>query len=213
MDGTALQLLVNRGYAICGGKIGLPFAQYRPLDVMNPLANLLGTVPASFNATDMTYKKPNSYGKPVWYALVDAATTLNGDYFIGNGYTFFIASLQPLLPIQAVNCDHVVTIYRPQQQTGVGALGYGGNTRENQTAIAANYPAAIIINTKAETGIVKLPGDVRAAWWNLYIPALPGGVLIKNYDVVIDENGNRYAISAAELTEMGWRCTMSEAET
>jgi hypothetical protein len=106
-----------------------------------------------------------------------------------------------------------VTVFRPQQQAGVGAVGYGGNTAQNQTAIATGFPASVLINAKADNSSVKLPGDTRQAWWNLLLPPIPGNIIIQDADVVTDEIGNRYVVSAAELTDMGWRITMAESET
>lgn len=215
MDGTKLQGKVYYGYAKSAKRIGLPFSQYRPATAMNPVSGpmLVGTILASFNAQDMKYSKPNTYGKAVWYCLADGRLMAVGDYFVGAPGTFFIASMQPLLPIQAVECNRVVTVYRPQQQAGVGAVGYGGNTQINQTAIITAFPASILINSKADKGPVNLPGDTRSAWWNLLLPPIPSTVVIEDADIVIDDLGNRYTVSAAELTDMGWRITMAESET
>jgi hypothetical protein len=215
VDGTKLQGKVYYGYAQSAKRIGLPFSQYRPTSAVSPIGSgsLVGTILASFNAQDMKYSKPNSYGKPVWYCLADGRVMAVGDYFVGAPGTFFIASMQPLLPIQAIECNRTVTVFRPQQQAGVGAVGYGGNTAQNQTAIATGFPASVLINAKADNSSVKLPGDTRQAWWNLLLPPIPGNIIIQDADVVTDEIGNRYVVSAAELTDMGWRITMAESET
>lgn len=216
MDGTKLQGKVYYGYAQSAKRIGLPFNQYRPaVATTSPIAPtyLLQSILASFNAQDMKYSKPNTYGKPVWYCLVDGRQTAVGDYLVGAPGTFFIASMQPLLPIQAVECNRTVTVFRPQQQPTVGAGSYGGNTAQNQTVIAKGFPASILINAKADKGSVNLPGDTRQAWWNLLLPPIPGDVIIQDADIVEDDIGNRYVVSAAELTDMGWRITMAESET
>jgi len=215
VDGTKLQGKVYYGYAQSAKRIGLPFRQYRPASATNPISSgtLVGTILASFNAQDMKYSKPNSYGKAVWYCLADGRVMAVGDYFVGAPGTFFIASMQPLLPIQAIECNRTVTVFRPQQQAGVGAVGYGGNTAQNQTAIVTGFPASVLINAKADNSSVKLPGDTRQAWWSLLLPPIPGNVIIQDADVVTDEIGNRYVVSAAELTDMGWRITMAESET
>lgn len=213
MDGTRLQSLVYYGYYQAALRIGLPFQQYRPTNAAAPLGTAFATLVASFNAKDMKYGKPSAYGSPLWYCLADGRVMQVGDYLIGAPGTFFIASMQPILPIQAVECNRVVTVYRPQQQTAVGAAPYGGNTADNQTAIATGFPASILINAKADKGVVSLPGDARSAWWNMLLPIIPGGVTIEDADVVIDDLENRYVISAAELTDMGWRITMAESET
>lgn len=215
MDGVTLQQRVYYGYAQAAQRLGLPFSQYRPLTASNAIAapNLLQTLQASFNAQDFKYGKPNGYGKPAWYCLADGRVLAVGDYLTGNGSTHFIAAMQPLLPILAVECNRVVTVYRPQQQPGVGAVGYGGNTAANETAIITAFPASVLQGTKGENGDVKLPGDVRNAWWSILLPNIPGAVYLRSDDVIVDEFARRYTVSSAEQTDLGWRLTALESET
>lgn len=215
MDGTVLQQRVYYGYAKAAAVVGLSFAQYRPASAVNALldTNLQATIKASFNAQDMKYSKPNPYGKATWYCLADGRLLQVGDYLTGNGSTYFIAAMQPLLPILAVECNRTVTVYRPQQQAGVGALGYGGNTESNQVAIVTAFPASVLIASRAETNAVKLPGDGRGMAQVMLLPPIPGAVQIKNNDIVIDDLANRYIVFGAELTDLGWRCTVMESET
>lgn len=214
MDGATLQQRVYYGYAQAATRIGLAFSQYRPTTPTDALAqrNLLRTMPASFNAQDMAYGKPNGYNKPTWYCLADGRLLAVGDYLSGNGSTYFIAAMQPLLPILAVECNRTVTVYRPQQQTGVGVAGYGGNTADTQVAIVTGYPASLLLGAKAETGAAKLPGDGRSVAQSLLLPPI-AGVQIENNDIVVDDMANRYIVFAAELTDLGWRCTVMESES
>ena len=209
-----MQAKVYRGYAIAAAKIGLTFSQYRPLGTTAAIAsgNLLRTLPASFNAEDMKYGRPNKYGKPTWYCLADGTLLQPGDYMVGAG-TYFIAAMQPLLPILAVECNRTVSLYRPQQQAGVGAVGYGGNTAANQTPLVQDWPASLLQAAKAASNPINLPGDAKQASWALLMPAIPGGVVIKNDDVVTDDLGSRYLVYSAELTDLGWRMQLTESET
>src|SRR5690348_16724962 len=215
MDGATIQAKQYRGYAIAAAKIGLPFQQHRALRASDPISpeTLLGTLQASFNAEDMLYGKPNKYGKPTWFCIADGTQLAVGDYLQADSGTFFIAAMQPLLPILAVECNRTVTVYRPQQQTGVGAVGYGGNTASNQTAIASNWPASLLQAAKAANNPIGLPGDGKQASWALLMPAIPGGVVIKNNDIVTDDLGSRYLVYSAELTDLGWRMQLTESET
>lgn len=215
MDGTRLQAKIYAGYAKAAAKIGLSFSQYRPTAGTEATAagNLVGTLLASFNAQDFAYQKPNKYGNAVWYCLADGTQLAPGDYLTGNGSTYFIAAMQPLLPILAVECNRVLTLYRPQQQTGVGAVGYGGNTEENQTAIASGFPASVLQGSKGQRGEVNLPGDVRSPWWVMLLPNLPGNAYLRTNDIAIDDFGRRYTFSSVEQTDLGWRITAIETET
>lgn len=215
MDGLKLQGKVYYGYAQSAKRIGLEFQQYRPVDALAPIegGSLIGSLLASFNAQDMKYGKANAYGKPVWFCLADGRVMQVGDYLIRGASAFFIAAMQPLLPILAVECNRVLSFFRPQQQAGVGAAGYGGNTMENQVAIGSGLPASVLQGTKGERNEVGMPGDVKVPWWAILIPSLPGNVQLRTDDVVIDENGRRYVLASCEQTDLGWRLTAAEAGT
>jgi hypothetical protein len=214
MDGAKIQDRVYRGYAKAASKIGLAHALYRPVGAAAALAtgNLITTLPASFNAEDMKYGKPNKYGKPLWYAIVDGAQTQVGDYLVGPSGTFFIAAQQALLPILAVQCSNTIDVLRPQQQTGVGAVGYGGDTDDNETPLLTGWPASVLQGTKGEKSETHLPGDTRTPWWAVLLPAL-GGVTIKTNDLITDDLGRRLIVSSAELSDLGWRLTAMQAMT
>lgn len=214
MDGAKIQARVYRGYAKAADKIGLPHQVYRAAGGDDPLAagNLVATLRASLNAEDMKYGRPNKYGKPTWFAIFDGAQTQVGDYLKGPSGTFFIAAQQALLPILAVECNRTINILRPQQQTGVGAVGYGGDTDDNETLLMQAWPASVLQGSKGEKNETNLPGDVRSPWWAVLLPALPG-VLLRTADIITDDLGRRLLVSSAELTDMGWRITAMQALT
>jgi hypothetical protein len=171
--------------------------------------NLLFSLPVSLNAEDMKYGKPNKYGKPTWYALVDGTDLEVGDYFVGPGGVFFIAALQSLLPILVVECNRTVSIFRPQEQAGLGLGAYGGNTAATETLLFAGRPCSILQGTKGEKTESNLPGDVRAPWWNILMPY--AGVNLTTDDVIVDDLGLRYVLSSVELSDLGFRITAMTA--
>ena len=162
----------------------------------------------SLNAEDMKYSKPNKYGKATWYALFDATSAQVGDYFSGDGGTFFIAAMQLLLPILVVECNRVITVWRPQIETGADGE-YGGNTVANETALMTGWPCSILQGTKGEKNESNLPGDTRSPWWTILLPY--GGVQILPNDIITDDLGIRYVVSSPELTDLGWRITAMTA--
>lgn len=213
MDATKLQSKVWSGYAKAAKRIGPVYQLFRPSSATNPFQyGPLGSLNASFNAEDMTYGRPNKYGKPTWFCLVDGSQVQVGDYLTNATQTFFIAAMQPILPILAVDCNRTVNVLRPQQQTGVGAVGYGGDTDANETPLMTGWAASVLQGTKGEKNEVNLPGDVRNPWWQILMPAFPS-VTIRTSDIVTDEIGRRYIVSSAELTDLGWRMTVQQAQT
>lgn len=214
MDGATLNNKVMAGYTKAAQKIGTTYQHYRPSSASNPIAsgNRLADMLVSLNADDPRYAKPNVYGKATWYAVADASLLRVGDYLVGVEGTQFVAALQQLLPIFVVDCNRTISVYRPQQQSGVGALGYGGDTAATETAIMTAWPASVLQGTKGEKGGVNLPGDTRDPWWAILLPAW-SGVVLRSADIITDDLSRRYVISSAELTDLGWRLTAIQVQT
>jgi hypothetical protein len=230
MDAAQIQAKIWYGYAKSAGFIGSTYKFYRPGTPPPPVdqtswdasgsnwdaggnwdqpGNFLFALPVSLNAEDMTYKKPRGYAKATWYALVDGTNLQVGDYFIGPMGTFFIAAMQSLLPILAVQCNRVVSVFRPQIVTGVGAQGYGGNTTANETPVIQGRPCSILQGTKGEKAEGNLPGDTRAPWWVILMPYAGADILMD--DIITDDLGRRYVVSSAELSALGYRITAMSA--
>lgn len=215
MDGPTLQGKIYQGYAKAAIRLGLPFAQYRPTQAVLPLSQppLNPALLASFNAKDMKYGKAQDYAKATWYCLADGTQLQAGDYLVGAQRTFFIAAMQPLLPILAVDCNRTINVTRPQLQTQVGGVtNYEGTTAANETPLMTGWPASILQGTKGERGETTLPGDVRNAWWIILFPSIEG-VTLRSGDIITDDIVRRYIISSAELTELGWRLTAQQGQT
>ncbi|WP_020472370.1 hypothetical protein [Zavarzinella formosa] len=203
-----IQSKVWRGYAQAARRLGTMFDIRRPDDTGFPGSVLFSRF-VSLNAEDMKYGKPNKYGKPTWYALVDGNGLLAGDYLVGPQGTFFIAALQPLLPILVVECNRTVTLSRVQTDNTVGAQGYSGMTSENETPFASGVPCSILQGTKGEKNDAGLPADTRLPWWTILMPASAGPVVYG--DLIADDLGRRYVVSSPELTDLGYRITASMA--
>lgn len=205
---ASIQAHVWYGNSKAATKIGAAYQFYRPNGSFPGPEILL--LPVSLNAEDMKYGKPNKYGKATWYALVDGTSLAVGDYFIGPQGTFFIAAMQPLLPILVVECNRVISIARPQAQTGKGAQSYSGMTAANETPYASSVPCSILQGTKGEKNETALPSDTRSPWWTILFPASVG--VVKYGDLIIDDLGQRYIVSSNEQSEYGWRCNCAMAE-
>ncbi len=214
MDASKLQQKIYGGYSKAAQRIGNTFAVYRPDSASSPIAaeRLVASLPASFNAEDMKYGKPNKYGKPTWYCLIDGRQTRVGDYLVCGTETYFVAAQQLALPILVVECNRVADVLRPKQQAGVGALSYSGGAVAEETSLMEQWPCSILQGTKGEKTEAKLPGDIRSPWWTILLPAWPG-VVLRSTDVIADDLNRRYVISSAELTDLGWRLTAMQAQT
>lgn len=201
---ASIQAHIWHGDGKAAQKLGASYQFYRPSAGHYP-GTATSILPVSLNAEDMKYGKPNKYGKATWYALVDGTSLAVGDYFIGPQGTFFIAAMQPLLPILVVECNRTITISRPAAQSGKGAQPYSGMTEANEEPIATGVPCSILQGTKGEKNATDLPGDVRSPWWTILFPASVGRVMLA--DLIIDDLGQRYVVSSSEITDLGYRIT------
>ena len=202
--------LFTIGPRIAGSVLGSPYQQYRPATANNPIAsgNLLGTIPAWITADeDGRGRKPNNYGKPVWYGMFDPTTTAVGDFLTGPLGTFFIAGLDVPMPLQLVQCNRTVSIANPANLASYGPQStYGADQRATEIIVATAWPASVLQGTKAHAGDTRLPGDTEMAWASVLLPMIPG-LSIRNDMILTDDLGQRRIVSSAEQTTLGWRLT------
>lgn len=201
---ATIQARIWRGYAKAAQRIGVPYQFHRPDNGAFPGAALF-TRPVSLNAEDMKYGRPSKHGKAGWYALADGTGLQPGDYLVGPQGVFFLAALQPLLPILAVECNRTVTLSRPPEPAGIGAQDYSGMTPDNAVPFASGVPCSILQGAKGEKNEVDLPADTRLPWWAILMPAAVG--TLGYGDLIGDDLGRHYIVSSAELTELGYRIT------
>lgn len=207
MDGPTLQQKIWRSYALSALRAGLSYNLFRATGPMNPMTGTpLATLPAAFGPTDYAFGAPQSYGRATWQCLIDGAQTLVGDMLVGPK-TWFIVAQQALLPILVVEAPRTIQLRRPFRESGVGyQSAYGGSTPATETVVMAGWPASILIGGRGESGLAKLPDDLKASGWDILMPSWPGLALATS-DIVEDDLGRRFGIEAAELTPLGWRLT------
>lgn len=214
MDGTRIQALVNRGYSLSAQRVGLPHQQFRPSGPGNPLAaaNLIQTLPAAFSVDDYKFRRPSDYGKPEREALVDGSQLLVGDYLVGPSGTYFVAGLDALVPIVAVECSRTLTVTRPTFTRTLGRVrGIDGDTVATEAVLMSSWPASVVQGTKGEKSDSGVPDASRLPWWQILMPAI-ADVAFETDDILTDEVGHRYQVSSAELSSKGWRITAQLSE-
>lgn len=209
MDGPAIARKVWRGYGIAGKKTGFPHDFYRPASCdADPIVpdNKFLTQPVSFYMEE-GFLQPQKYGINVWRIFLDGTLVQVGDYLVDQdgGGTYFLISLQPDLPIQVTECNCRVSIYRSACAGTVGATGYQATTAATQSLIVNNFPASQLKEAKGSYHSPLLPNDVQEATFTFFLPILPGGEYIFARDVLVNDHGERFAVSSNELTALGWR--------
>lgn len=158
MTPILLQDRLQRGLGVAARRIGSIHEVMRPQGVGPPLAraNRVLRLHASFNAEDPAYRKPQRYGQALWWGVFDSAATRSGDYLVGPDATYFVASQQPLLPIQCVQTNRVVTVWRPLGAGGAGASGYGGVRELAGERLIERWPASILVRGGGGTGRCRI---------------------------------------------------------
>jgi hypothetical protein len=220
MNAALLQQKLYGAYAMAARHLGAPCTLYRPDGAGDPIVpgNALASLPASFNAEDMGYAKPRGYGEALWYCLADGTQLLAGDYLAGVAGTFFIAALQPLLPILAVQCNRRVRIGRMSSESGAGYQGYAAVVQSAETdalgtgggegSFASGWPASILIGGGADRASL-LPSGVRESGVTILLPASVPLEIVES-DVIQDDLGRDFAIYNAEQSPLGWRLFATE---
>ncbi len=205
MDGALLDRRIYAGRAHAARRLGYECVLYRPQE--STWANELGSLYCAFS-TEGAYKKPALYGKALWYGDLDGRLTKPGDYLVrlSDQSTWFIAAQAPTLPIIMIAAPRTLTLARQSPVAGVGAVAYSGVIAP--TVLVTAWPASILFSGGGGAA-AGLPGDVSEAAWRILWPVtfpLP----IEATDLLTDDLGRRFEVSAAELTDLGWRLAANE---
>lgn len=219
---------MNKGGAI----VGHPYAVYRPTgtDLRDMSGMLRGSVKANMSK-DYNYNHAPAWDDLLWATIVDPTTLSIGDILVGP-LTYYVASMDPFLPLSCVRCNGLVDLLRVNSQladkAGVPGMGdalpsqpgsdgvYFGSTTEpisagqpgaGEVTLGFSVPACLVANAGRATGSGQLPDDAPGpARWRIYVPAsVFGQGSIVDRDVVRDAEGHRYYVSSAQWSEMGYR--------
>lgn len=205
MDGVTINAKIYAGRAQAALRLGLDYLQYRPVSATNPLSAPLRTIKAAFNAGDSNYRAPNLQGDAIWYGDFDGRLTQIGDYLVrvSDGQTYYIAGQQQTLPIVCIDCNRTISLVRIPAAS-VGAVGYSGESAGAQVAALSGWPCSILFGGRSESTGTNLPSTNKNAGWRLLLPpSVP--VLINASDILIDDLNRRFAVQAAEQSDLGWR--------
>lgn len=225
VDAIRIQSHIYKGYGKAAERLGLPFSIKRPTSTTDPLENEVGVVKVSLNAEDFRYGKPNKYGKPTWYAVMDGTTSRVGDYLVGADLAgrpqiFFIATQQPLLPILVVECNGSIRISRTTASVGeVGPTSYSGVCDDSGDAEdvigkadGEGWPASLIFGTGRLKNDSAMPaGTFEQLVWQIRLPAsIPDDIVITPGDILTDDLNRKFVTNGAEKTALGWRVNATE---
>ena len=120
--------------------------------------------------------------------MLDGNQVNVGDYVVGQFGTYFIVSKQRDVPIESVNCNRVVSL-----------------TQGGTSPVAVGWPASVLLESpRGNEKIEDIPGGASTPHFWVLLPAI-SGVTIDVADLLTDDMLRAYFITAAELTDLGWR--------
>ena len=150
----------------------------------------------------------------MFHALLDGSQVCIGDYLIpssGPGGPFFIAAMQPNVPILAVQCNRTLSAFNPGPVLNIGANAYAGTTQANEAAIMAAWPASALLGARGVRD-QTLPSDAGYGSWRILMPYWEG-VRIRPGTILVDDLTNRMVVQSAELQDLGWRIDATQMVT
>lgn len=227
--------------------MGKPHMVYRPVPGYDPLAEEACLIPikalfADGGGSGFNFNRSLHDNDVVQNALVDAQGLLVGDYLVrleadceAVPRTYFIASMEPERPINAILCNRTITLARnnsqvdadggqaeglPSQDGGPGR--YWGVTRDpdddtegpGEFTTARNVPVALLSLAGASREQGNVPSDSAGpARWRAFLPqsVFPLGS-VSTRDIVTDDEGERYQCSSAGWTNLGYRLELVRME-
>lgn len=206
VDYVRVQDRIYYGYGKAALKLGKTYSIYRATNATNPISisNLEGTTLVS-PTVDWKYMRANKYGNPVWILLVDGRVIEPYDYLVGVDFTFFVNEMEPLLPINGVECNKVVSIKRPHLALTPGGNPYGGYETSGVLQTATGLPISVKQGGRMENNKFNLPLDTKSPSYEVLLPFLPG-FNIRIGDFIDDDDGVRIAVTSVEETSIGFRC-------
>jgi hypothetical protein len=216
---TSQASLVNRwqrGLGAAARRIGAMYDAYRPRTAIDPLAmdHRFLTLPVAFDAPDGGFHA-QPHGDVFWNGIFDAAYTVPGDYLKGAQGVFFVAAQMPFLPVVCVRANRTISLSRPVGPARAGVNVYGGLVRSSEEVLLRAWPVSLVVASgRVGHDDVGLPGDGGSGQFTLLLPCLPDGVSTPlASDLVRDDVGGGYVVSAAEQNAMGWRLSLRQVKS
>jgi hypothetical protein len=149
-------------------------------------------------------------GVPYRQAWADWSYLQVGDYLVGPEGTVFVAAIEPPKPMLVVMTNAVVTLGRPAPPVLAGLNPYGAVLPATQTVLLSGFPASLLAGGVDDRTRAGLPDDTKVPGFTSLLPAVPG-VRPHVADILTDERGERFVVTAAELLNGVWRLSLVQA--
>lgn len=206
MDRAELLAKVAVGNAHVAGQVGVVCAVYRPNGVSAPIvsANLIQSLPVYLEPAERLQERPE------WIGTFDFGNTLRGDYLVAvGGPTYFIGAQTGLAPVVCVQTNAILSMTRPVAASNFGADGYSGVADSMMQNLISDWPASLVASGWAKDG--EAVDNMGLAAWEIMLPIM--SVVPFVADLVTDDLGRIFVVTAAERTLLGWLLHVKQASS
>ncbi|HQT87969.1 MAG TPA: hypothetical protein PK677_05375 [Acidiphilium sp.] len=212
MDGLRLADRIAYGGGMAARKAGVICDAYRAIDGSCPLVSArrivrLGvlSIPAGGGI-----RSPAGFGVPFRQLVLDQAYVLAGDYLVGPGGTYLVATNEAPAPALGVQCNEVITLWRTATPAVPGLNPYGAVLLSDARVVLAGFPAALTPGGVSDRTRLGLPDDTKLPGYVAVVAAVDGaGPLVA--DILRDGRGRQFVVDAAARFGGVWRLALTES--
>jgi len=212
MDGVKLADRLAYGAGCAARRAGFLHDAYRvdgpvqPLDLSRRFLRLC----VAFVLPGGNVGAPAGFGVPFRQAWADWSYLRAGDYLAGPEGVAFVAAIEPPKPMLVVMTNAVVDLLRPAAPVLAGLNSYGTITRGTETVLLSQFPASFLVGGVGDRTRVGLPDDTKVPGFMAMLPVVVG-VTPQVADLVLDEYGQKFLVTAVETLNAVWRFSLVQA--
>jgi hypothetical protein len=212
MDGLKLADRLAYGAGQAARRVGFLHDAYRPGDANPPIdpAKRYLRLAVGFVLPGGGTAAPSGFAVPFRQAWADWSYLQTGDYLVGPEGTVFIAAIEPPKPMLVVMTNAVVALARPAAPVLAGINPYGAVLPGTVTALLTGFPASLLVGGLGDRTKAGLPDDTRLPGFTALLPVV-ACVLPRVADILTDERGERFVVTAVEAVAGVWRLSLVQA--
>ena len=212
MDGIRLADRLAYGAGCAARRTGFLHDAYRPDGPEAPvdLARRFLRLPVAFVLPGGGVGAPGGFAIPFRQAWADWSYLRTGDYLAGPEGTVFVASIEPPKPMLVVMTNTMATLARPAAPVAAGLNPYGAVLTRTETLLIKDFPASLLVGGIGDRTRVGLPDDTKLPGFTAMLPAVDC-VQPRVADILSNERGERFVLTAVELVGGVWRLSMVQA--
>jgi hypothetical protein len=197
MDGAGLRQKFSRSMGQAARFCGVPYRVFRPQGLLPPLSPRLGayTIYAHFTPQLAQGAVATRLNDALWLGQFDTCYTHPGDYLVGDGNVFFVATQIPVQAPVCVKTNTVISVYAGPLDS---PARYAGFQIETAVVVTMQWPAFQALQSGSGGA------NVAATQFGEFAFILPAG--FPDIDaglVVLDEGGRCYLVTAIEHGALG----------